>query len=222
MLVQMSMLIGLKKQYPESKIIWIGEPSLFDLVRYNKRVHKCLSIHESSSLDILPTFFHADICINPSQRKQMQRFTGLVAAKKLFGFGQNGPVDGNAEFFGKIINGEISTNKSILDLYYGLAGMKWKGEGYGLSYYPRTKQNQETGIYLEDNQNFSVPKKLFGCFDTINRFSEIVTDDLFVLHASLALRKKTVFVSDPLPYKIYFFNNGKTQTRQEYEEERCQ
>ena len=110
----------------------------------------------------------------------------------------------------------VKTNKTILDLYYNLAGLKWNGEGYAISYFPKNKQVRSCGInsqhvpeISDPCDKFKLPKKVLSTLDVINRYAEIHTDNHLTLHASMALRKKVTFYSPPLPYKIEFFNNGK-------------
>lgn len=203
-----SILIGLKKKYgSNSRILWVGDPEFFCLVKYNKRVKKCLNINHL--WDIPATnFYESEICINISLNDKATKFTSICGAKQFFGFTQNGPVDGNAEFAQKIIEKKLRTNKTALDIYYNIVGMKWKGEGYGLSYYPRLKQSKNCGSYTHNNiapkcEEISLPDDFLSKFDAINQYSHIFTDDIFCLHAGLALRKQVTFLGD-LPYKPNF------------------
>ncbi len=213
----LSLLIGLQKAYHNSKVIWIGNPLFFDLIKYNKRIQSYFDVDAEVNFDVLSKIFKPDICINPFNDKKSCAYASVTQAKKYHGFNKNGPVDRTAEFFDKVKNGTINTNKNILDLYYGLADLKWHGEGYGLSYYPKSKQIAECGkigvnIPVDDCDAFKLPRKLLPKFDTINKYSHIHTDDLFVLHAGLALRKNITFYSKPLSYKLEFFKKGKLVT----------
>lgn len=110
---------------------------------------------------------------------------------------------------------------------FGIALRSWKGEGYELNFYPRSRcKHSLTGfaikssvakdliwskLKLEQSRAWRIPfredypKQL----DEINRCGRIVTDDQRVLHLSLALRKKVVFLSQgPLPCRIEFFGQG--------------
>lgn len=203
----MSLLIGLKKKYEKSSLIWIGCKKYFSLIKYNKRVKTCFDIEKEYNLSDLTAFYGSEICINTSWHKSMTSFSSLVGAKKYFGFDKNGPVNHAAEFFYKVMNYDITTNKTVLDMYYSLADLKWGGEGYGLSYYPKLKQNKKYGIFAEkEDENYEeidMPNDLLRRFDVINQYEQIKTDDLFTLHASLALRKKAIFC-EKLPYKLNF------------------
>jgi len=205
----MSLLIGIKKKYHAIKILWVGKKEYFDLVKFNKRIVEVLDIDKCYDLISLTDFYGSDICINPSQNKNARKFTSLTNAKKTFGFNEKGAVSRDAEFFHKIMSNEVTTNKTILDLYYNLAGLQWKGEGYGLSYYPKTKQSKKTGVYLNNKdesikgERIKMPKELFSQLDVLNQFDNIITDDLFVTHASLALRKQVTCLQET-PYKFNF------------------
>ncbi len=221
-LILTCLLVGLKKHHSNSKIIWAGNNSFKEMVTFNKRINQFVNISEGIDLSLLSAMYGADLCINVSPTKKAKEIASAINAKKYYGFIKRGPVDKNAEFFLNVMTGKVKTNKTVLNLYYNLAGMKWKGEGYGISYYPRTKQTKQCGRYLihgnytaeEKCESFKLPKELLKKFDVINQFSEIITDDEFSLHASLALRKHTTFISEELSYKMEFFRKGKMAVRQ--------
>ncbi len=203
-----SLVIGLRKKYPKSDILWVGNPAFFPLVKYNKRIKKCFDISKVYDLSIVTHFYGSDLCVNITPTSESQKFTQTCGAELFVGFYNNVPIDKNVEFFRNVITGKVKTNKTILDLCYNVANLKWRGEGYGLSYYPRQKQTKHCGIFLKedddsfDGEKIQMPAKLLKRFDTINQFSTIVTDDIFVAHASLALRKKLIFKGNP----TYNFN----------------
>lgn len=198
-----SLVIGLKKKFVDSKIVWAGRPDCFQLVKYNKRIRKIVDLKDKNKPHV------CDICINPYTTESALNFVDSCETNKVLGFSKHGPVDHNAEFFNNVLYGDLRTNKTILDLYYGLADMQWQGEGYGLSYYPRNKQIKDHGCYFINNHdpvtipNIPLPSKIFAKLDAINEYKSIHTDDLFVLHAGLALRKDMVFYKD-LPYQLNF------------------
>jgi len=215
-LLTTSLLIGLQKSHPNVEIIWAGDPSFFDLVRYNNRISSFIDVTKDITFGMLAKLYHADICINPCRTKKAREVTSLINAKVTFGFRKTGAVTRQAQFFENVLNGRTKTKKTILDLYYSLVEMQWHGEGYGLNYYPKNRQTKECGKYFTSNikdlpqcSKIKLPKKLLAKLDSINQFNEILTDDLFVLHAAIALKKKVSFYSRPLPYCIEFFKNGK-------------
>lgn len=209
----MSLVIGLKKAHPESQIIWAGERDLADLVRYNKRIKRFLDISQDFSMDTLQIVFGAEICVNTSTDSRAKQFASTVNAKNCIGFDKNGATSRQAEFFGNIMSHKISTKKTALQLYYDLVGLRWRGEGYGLSYYPKVRQTERCGAFLTDQDmtydcdSIKMPSKILHRLDTLNKYSEIITDDLFVAHASIALRKQCRLIAD-LPYQMEFFGRG--------------
>lgn len=212
-LVLGSLLIGLHKKYQGSQIIWVGNPDHFELVRYNRRVKHCIDIGQELSFAGLSHLYDTDLCINPSNTNVAKKFISALPAKRFLGFTKSGPADRHAEFFEKVTKEEITTHKTSLDLYFMLADLKWAGEGYGLSYYPRKRQDKGNGTYLskkievKDAIPIKLSKKLLPRFDIINQFKEIHTDDLFVAHAAIALRKYIHFYAN-LPYELEFFKKG--------------
>ena len=207
-----SVLIGLKKKYPKAKILWAGEPKYFPLIKFNKRVKKWLNINKGADLASLTSFYGSEICYNSSLDNTAQKFASMVNSKECHGFNGDGPINTQATFFRNVISGNISTRKTILDIYYSLADMKWQGEGYGLSYYPRQKQTKQTGICCQssepnfDGEKFSIPSDFLSGFDIINQYATIVTDDLLVAHMALSLRKKVEFTQQ-LSYTLNFESN---------------
>jgi len=137
------------------------------------------------------------------------------------------PINKDAEEYFAIMHNRVRSDKNMLQVLYKLAGLTWKGEGYDLAYYPKNKTNKHrTGIAisndalrqfvknnlkLEMSEIHSVPirKNLFKKMDEINRCVNIITDDLFILHASIALRKNVEFL-DVLntPTNVEFFGKG--------------
>lgn len=212
-----SLLIGLHKKYQGAEIVWVGQPQFFELVKYNKRIKRCVDVNQDLSFSSLNQLYGAEICINATNSKKTRKFASSIPVKQRFGFTKEGPVDRHAEFFQKVMTSEISTRKNVLDLYFQLAGLKWSGEGYGLSYYPRKKKEKATGtclsgefeVQVEDSVAIQLPKSLLARFDTLNQFEIIHTDNLFVAHAGIALRKYVHFYSKALPYQIEFFKKGR-------------
>ena len=209
-----SLLIGLNKEYPPAKILWVSDPDSFELIKFNKRANKHLDINKCYDLASLTDFYGAEVCINASSDMKAKKFTTLTNAKQVYGFSKDGPANRDAEFFQNVMNGDSETNKTILELYYNLAGLKWRGEGYGLSYYPRLKQSKGLAVYLNEEddsiegERLVLPDNLFAKFDTINQYSDIITDDLFVTHAALSLRKKVSCLTK-VPYRFNFMTSSK-------------
>ena len=209
----LSLVIGLQKEYPDSNIIWAGDPSLSELIRYNKRINRFINIEQEFTMQTLQIVFGAEICVNTSSYSLAKQFASNVNSKNIIGFDKGGPTSRQSEFFKNVISGKISTNKTALQLYYDLVGLRWRGEGYGLSYYPKVRQTDQRGAFMtlydepDDCSKIKMPKEALDKLDTLNRYAEIVTDDIFSAHASVALRKKCTLISN-VPYQMEFFGRG--------------
>ncbi len=201
----LSLVIGLHKKYPKCEIIWAGDPFHESLIKYNKRISQFLDVTQEFSFGTLKYLFGTDICINTSTAKIARDFASKCLCKNKIK---------PSNFFHRVMEGDLKTNKTILQIYYDLAELRWQGEGYGIGYYPSTKQTEKTGTYISngfvcEGTVFTLPENILKQLDTINQFEEIVTDDIFVAHASISLKKNCTFVTDGLPYRLEFFGKGK-------------
>lgn len=209
----LSLTIGLWKAYPNSQIIWVGDSSFSDLVRYNKRIKRFIDIEQEFTMKTLQMVFGTEICVNTSTNSVAKQFASNIGANHTVGFDKKGATSRQAEFFQNVVLGKISTKQTALQLYYDLVGLQWRGEGYGLSYYPKVKQTQQCGafmtVYDQPDNCFKIkmPKRTLDKLDTINRYAEIITDDIFSGHAAIALRKQCTLVAN-LPYQMEFFGKG--------------
>lgn len=212
----LSLVIGLVKAHPNAQIIWAGDRSLSDLVKYNKRIKRFIDISQEFTMKTLQIIFGAEICVNTSTSPLAKQFASNVSAIKTIGFDKGGATSRQSEFFENVLSGEISTKKTVLQMYYDLAGLRWRGEGYGLSYYPKVRQIEQRGAYMtvyDDPDGHSVidmPEDALSRLDAINRYAEITTDDIFSAHASIALRKQCTLIGN-LSYQMEFFGRGSIQ-----------
>jgi len=209
----LSLVIGLKKSYPKSQIIWAGDNYISDLIRYNKRVKRFIDIKQDFTMKTLQIVFGSEMCVNTSINSTAKQFASNVNADKTVGFDKKGATSRQAEFFGNVISGKMSTQKTALQLYYDLAELRWRGEGYGLSYYPKIKQTEQCGTFMAEHEEpddcspIKMPTEILDKLDTVNKYEKIITDDVFTAHASIALRKQCTFISD-LTYQMEFFGRG--------------
>ena len=134
------------------------------------------------------------------------------------------PADAHA-FRGLYLKQEV--NRNLFQLMFGVAGLKWAGEGYGFQYFPKARQRKSrvgiavrdrsvrrflhTYLNLEESRIWHVPFKenVLKQFDEVNKAASVVTDDPFVMHVGLALRKRVeLLIYDPPTIKPEFFSNG--------------
>lgn len=172
-----------------------------------------------------------DVLINYSPTLSAANFCANINAKEKYGFteinGDVGCIDKNALEFYDVVHCGQKSHKCIFQLLYKVANRVWKGEGYSLSYYPKNQTiKTNTGIsivnkdlreYLKNNLNllmsdiYVIPNKdnLFKKLDEINKCMNIITDDLFTMHAAISLRKNVDFLdTNNIKYKLEFFGKG--------------
>ncbi len=212
-----SIIKGIKKQDIDTNITWVvSKKELCYINKYNKNILRTISIDqfvkESRIYDLLINlypYFPEDIYINPT-------------IKHATGFYFHSYFDKFEEVFHKDIS-----NMSILQLYFILCGLIWKGEGYDIGYYPKTKtKKNKIGVsvananirnYVLDNLEVDnkkiwyIPykKNIFKRIDEINRCKKIITDDLITFHLALSLRKYVYYLETfPLSTRLELFNSG--------------
>jgi len=223
-----SVIKGIKKKIKNSSISWVVDKKEYKyMFKFNRLIDEVMSLSELKGKN--ETF---DFLINLYPKLN---FLDCLNVKVLYAFDYNF----NNEFkdFIDVINGEESNyNMNIFQMYYRLAGLTWRGEGYELGYYPRSKSksnrmglavaNANLRNYVHDNllkidssnknkiqsmKLWHIPykKNIFKRMDEINKCNKIITDDLTTFHLSMYLRKYVYFLETiPLNIKLEFFNNG--------------
>lgn len=223
-LASTSLVNGLLAAYPGSNIHWITSSENLPLFQYNKRLAEvCVgenSLHRKCDLAINLT---------PSPYCCQAMKSGDFGSRSGFVFDKNeiGVSDVSLSEILGVANGEQKTSKHVLQILFKLAGLKWRGEGYDLTYYPRNKMSKtKTGVavdddslrqfiwdnlHLEYSKLWHVPMKqnLLKRIDEINRVKRIITNDWFCLHAAIALKKHVEFVDNQnYNMSVEFFGSG--------------
>jgi hypothetical protein len=221
-LASTSLTKGLQKSFDDCEIVYFVEEESVPLIKYNKNLSVISGYTVNGDFDCV---------INFSPTMQAANFCESISAKEKYGFiekdGQVCCIDKNSAEFYDVMHNQLKTSKCLFQLIFRLANQTWKGEGYNLSYYPKNKTiKTNTGVaivdddlraYVKNNLSLSMsqvyylPNKnnLYKKLDEINRCMNIVTDDLFVLHAGICLRKNVEFLDTKnLNYKIEFFGKG--------------
>jgi len=214
-----SILKRLKRRIKTTEIIWcVKKKNDKDIFKYNKSIDRVISLEELMNLE--ETF---DLLINLNPFLP-HRICNKVKIINTLGFGFNEEVSS----FESVINGIMpNDNMNIFQMYYALAGMTWKGEGYNIGYYPKSKSKKNKAgiavahanlrnylieeIKLDSMKLWYIPhkKNIFKRMDEINKCSKIITDDILTLHLSLALKKYVYFLkTTPTNTKIEFFGSG--------------
>jgi len=214
-----SVIMGIKKQKINTNITMVVSKKEFCYIyKYNKNIDRTITLEQFSkeyqAYDLLVnlfSYFPDSLYINP----EIRQATGFYFFKEY-------------DRFKKALTGEQKfPEMSILQLYYILAGLTWKGEGYDLGYLPKTKTHKNRiGVsvananirnYVLDNLEIDnkkiwyIPykKNIFKKMDEINKCKKIITDDLTTFHLSIAMRKYVYYLETyPLNLKLEFFNRG--------------
>lgn len=214
-----SVLKRLKRRLEATDITWcVKTKADKNTFKYNKTINKIISLEELINLE--ETF---DLLINLDPFLP-HKICNKVKIIDTLGFGFNEEISS----FESVIDGDKQMKgMNVFQMYYKLAGMTWKGEGYDIGYYPRSKSKKNrVGVavananlrnYLTDEiklgsmKLWHIPykKNVFKKMDEINKCSNIITDDVLTLHLSLALRKYVYFLkTTPINTRIEFFGNG--------------
>jgi hypothetical protein len=219
-----SLIRGLKKRYADCQIAWATCPENISLYQYNERLSDVY-------VGFGPFKGNFDVAINLSPSLAAIEAIEKTKASSKLGFVMNaGKIvvsDPKNEDILEVLLGKRKTTKHILQMYYRLAGLRWKGEGYDLAYYPRNKmKKRKTGIAVADNELRSFVKdnlqldyselwhvplrtNLLKRIDELNRVKHLITDDLFCAHVGIATRKHVEFLDKKgLNMSLEFFSKG--------------
>jgi len=222
-LASTSLIRGLLANKESTMTLFVAHES-FPVVQYNNRVEVVSGYTWSSGQKF-------DLAINMSPSIEACNFMSEIVSQQKKGFvektGLPSPVDRDAEEYFSIMHGNEKSDRHLLQVLFRLCGRTWKGEGYDLSYFPKNKTSKrKTGIaisndalrqFIKNNLTLQmtepchVPMKkdLFKRMDEINRCMYILTDDLFTLHASIALRKNVEYLDVfGLNTRVEFFGKG--------------
>jgi len=218
-IIATSLLSAIKRKCPEADIYW----SVFldedkHIFKHNKHVKQVVNQEE---MDNLREDFYLLINLDPYFNYTEFRYNKFKHRLGCY-------FNPTAEYFINILQGnEQSNSVSLFKIYYILAGMTWKGEGYDLGYFPKTRSkknrvglsiaNANLRTYVNDNMNLEdmkmwhIPykKNIFKRMDEINRCKKIVTDDMLTFHLAMSLRKYVYFLkTSSLDTKVEFFGHG--------------
>lgn len=234
-LASTSVIKSIGNKYKKSTIDWATTSDSYSLLQYNSRIR-----------DILVGYgpFHNsyDVAINLSPTKESCLTMNIIESDVKLGFGE---IDGEIGYLNndakegfEVLHKGLPSDRHILQIIFRIAGLKWRGEGYDLAYYPKNKMKKgKTGIAISDSrlrkyvknnlqlnksELWHVPMKqdILKRIDEINRCKRIVTNDLFSAHAAIAMRKHVEFLDDQgLNMGMEFFGNG-NHIKFEYEQEK--
>ena len=219
-----SIISGLFRRHKNLTLDIATSEECYPFVQYNKKINNIqigskLSLgHYDEAINLSPSI---DACIIASHSDAKVR-RGFIESSGSLEFS-----DEYAQEAYRVLKGTLSTSRNYLQILFKISGMTWRGDGYDLAYYPKTKvKKNKTGIaILDDNlrvfvkshlslsmsEMWHIPlkKNLIRRIDEINRCKYIVTDDFFSLHVAIALRKHVEFIDTRgLNYDVEFFGQG--------------
>lgn len=220
--ISTSILKGLPAGRNSEVDILVNDDRCAAIFEYNKKVRQVFTLDsyadlegDSHKYDLLinlhPSFTADDSCFFPAVNK--------------LGFWFSPEHD----YFYDIFLGKKKTSISLFQMYFKLAGLKWKGQKYDFVYFPQTRSKRtRTGIalannnlerYIEHNLKLDqsklwhIPLKdsVFRRLDEINTCSAIITDDFFTANLAIFLGKKVHFLKTVnYNMKMEFFGKGQT------------
>jgi hypothetical protein len=218
-----SVIFGIEEYPIAPEITWVVSARDYVQVhKYNKHVKRVLVfsdfIKEVVSYDLLVNLY-------PCYPTEL---SANFDYKQATGFGFEPAYDDLKELF---IGTASCPDMNVFQLYYKLCGLVWKGQGYCMRYYPKTRSvksrvgvsvaNANLRNYVLDNLDLGdrhvwyIPykKNLFKKMDEINRCKTVITDDTLTMHIALYLRKYVYFLETvPLTLKPELFNSGEIVT----------
>ncbi len=210
---------ALRNRHPDSKILVCTNPENHVFFQYtpNVTVDDLGPLKSNLDCDLLIDYGGSDKAVALSLLFQPEKYLGLIQR-------DGSEVDRHA-FRGLYLKEEV--NRSLFQLMFGVAGLKWAGEGYGFRYFPQARQRRNrvgiavrdrgvrkflhSYLNLEESRIWHVPFKenVLKQFDEVNKAASIVTDDPFVMHVGLSLRKRVeLLIYEPPTIKPEFFGNG--------------
>jgi hypothetical protein len=213
-----SVLKAIKNRDLDASITCVVNEEVVPLYKYNRNVNKV--IPWDSFKNSLCEF---DLLINLYPIFPKEECSHLVV-KEALGFGFDPECD---KFSNLFFEGLKNNDMNIFQIYYKAAGMTWKGEGYNIDYYPRSRARSKIvgvsvananlrnyildKLKLNSSKIWYVPyrKNIFKKMDEINKCKKIITDDMTIFHLAMSLRKYVYFLKTfSIGFKMELFDKG--------------
>jgi len=206
---------GIKKQPIDIHITWVVPEEHKYIFKHSKNVNRSISYREFRDKEE-----EYDLFVNlwPSKIKTKAKI------KESTGFSFHEEFN---KYEGALLGIGPALEMSNFQLYFFLAGMTWKGEGYDINYYPKSRVKKKRigmsaananlrnyvldNLDVGDNKISYIPykKNIFKKMDEINRCKKIITDDLLTLHLAMALRKYVYYLETyPHTLRLELFKSG--------------
>jgi hypothetical protein len=217
-LVLTSVVSAILKKYSGSTVTLITGDNNLAFHKFNTRVTPVSfdAVDIDRKFDLVVDYGGSDKAIRTSISLETDKYLGPLSS----GF------ESDIQAFRGIYT-DTEVNRSIFQMMFGVAGLKWKGQGYAFNYYPRSRtkkgrfgaavSNHKLRKYLrsevpKDNEklwHIPIRQSVYKQFDEINKCEKIITDDPFVMHAALCLRKWVEYLVYSIPSeRLEFFGSG--------------
>jgi len=218
-----SLFRGLKTKEPDQKYpevyVFTADKECSAIFEHSHRVKK-VYILDKLPMEVFKDRFDKMIVLHPGVDKN---FVDTIYAHQKCGF----HCSEDSDYFFDILYGQKKTRMNMFQIYFKIAGIKWRGQGYDFNYFPKSKcKTNKTGLAiananlrnfiidklsLDESKLWIIPykKNIFRKIDEINKCKRIVTDDFFTMNVASYL-KKSIYFLKTLPYttRIEIFNNG--------------
>lgn len=226
-----SIIDGLRKEYTKPHITWISssENAVFYRSLPNVEVSSIDDCDEKKlqKYDVAINFGGSYEAVIKAHEINAQTYYGIYASeaspRQWDSFSAN---YGQAQKAYHVIYQGKETKQNIFQAFYQMANLSWRGQGYEIHYFPKSRaKDGKIGVAVKDDavrafvkSNLTMPSKLWHVpikqdpmrqFDEVNCCESIITDNPFVMHVAVSLRKHVEFLLyEPPSCKLEFFGKG--------------
>jgi len=217
LIVASSVNLGIKGKPVETKISWVVADENKYIFKHNKNVDEVFSegefMNRGGEFDLLINLWPSEIKTEATIRDHI-------------GFGSYKEFEPFKEV---LLHNKSIPQMSSQQLYFILAGLRWKGEGYNIPYFPKSRSRKNrVGVAvsnanlrnyvldkldLEGSKVWNIPyrKNIFKKMDEVNKCKRIITDDATIFHLSMNLRKY-VYLLETIPFNLRIETYGQGET----------
>jgi hypothetical protein len=226
-LILTSIVSGLIKRYGQYLITWISSRDNSEYIKHMPcvRFKDIESSTDNEEYDIILNYGGSELAnLKAFEIKARSYFGSSLFGNHPTAFMENqksGDLGYQALYSGRV------TSQNLFQIFYSMAGMSWKGESYGFTYYPKNRMKKGcVGVAIQDstingylqknlevteNRLWLIPikKNILKQFDEVNRCDSLITDCPIVMQSGVYLRKRVEFLAYQKPnVRFEFFGNG--------------
>lgn len=224
-LAMTSLITGLRKKYRPNQITWVTNVENLVFFRHQKDVTP-LTVDDripDQEYDLVVNYGGSADLFALSSRLRARKFLGLYGEESTF----SSDNASDAQHVYQVLYENKTTKQNVFQIVYQMADLVWRGESYAVKYFPRRKAREgHTGLAVRNQTvrqflrtrleadgevmlHVPVKQDPLKQFDEVNVCENVITDDPFVMHVAVALRKHVEFLLyDIPPTRLEFFGNG--------------